>query len=136
MILSSRRSYSPVALFSLVVAVTAVFLAVANFGIVVDHTGNGGTGAYLFTVALTAVVAALLLFWALPRPTGRPDRWALALGVLAVLLLAVFWSGLSFAFGVAAVAFGSGRSEGTAKAGVYLGAAAVALAAVGCVVLS
>jgi hypothetical protein len=48
----------------------------------------------------------------------------------------VFWSGLSFAFGVAAVAFGSGRNEGTAKAGVYLGAAAVVLAAVGCVVLS
>ena len=82
------------------------------------------------------------------RPFSGKTAWARSLetplrefigtetGSAGVLLLAVFWSGLSFAFGVAAVAFGSGRNEGTAKAGVYLGAAAVVLAAVGCVVLS
>src|SRR3954453_10005962 len=118
---SSRLDISPGRLFVLAVAMAAVFLAIANFGIVVEHTGNGGTGPYLVTVALTAVVAAALLFWALRRSTASPDRWALVLGILAVVLLAAFWSGLPFAFGVGAIAFGIGRTGGAAKAGLYLG---------------
>jgi hypothetical protein len=130
---SGRREVSPAGLFVLAVAIAAVFLAIANFGIVVEHTGNGGTGPYIFTVALTTVVAAVLLFWALPRFAASAERWALVLGILAVVLLVVFWSGLSFALGVGAIAFGIGRTGGGARAGVYLGAAAMILAAIACV---
>jgi hypothetical protein len=136
MTLSSVRTASPAALFVLTMVLAVVFLAVANYGIIVTHTGNGGTQPYLFTLALTAVVSAALLFWALSRPGADAARWSLALGILAFVLLPVFWSGLSFAFGVAAVAFGMGRADRAARAGLYLGAAAAVLAAIGCVALA
>ena len=136
MTLSGSRTVSPTTWFLVTVALAAICLAIANFGIVVTRTGNGGTGAYLVTLAVTIVISAVLLFWALPRQGVNQARWALVLGVLAIVTLVVFWSGLPFAFGIAAVAFGTQRFETAARWGMYLGAAAAVLAAVGSVVLA
>ena len=136
MTLSGSRTVSSATWFLVTVVLAAICLAIANFGIVVTHTGNGGTVPYIVTLAVTAVISAILLFWALPRPGADRPRWALVLGILAIVTLVVYWSGLPFAFGIAAVAFGAQRFETAARWGMYLGAAAAVLAAVGSVVLA
>lgn len=136
MTLSGSRMVSSTTWFLVTVVLAAICLAIANFGIVVTHTGNGGTAPYIVTLAVTVAISAILLFWALPRSGMNRPRWALALGILAIVTLVVYWSGLPFAFGIAAVAFGAQRFETAARWGMYLGAAATVLAAVGSVVLA
>jgi hypothetical protein len=133
MTFSARRSVSPLQFFLAAIALILVFLAIANFS---GSGGNGGTGPYIITATISVMVAALLLFWALPRADNRP-RWALVFGILAVLLVAVFWSGLAFAFGTAAVALGLAeqqRRSGQSTAAIVLGGLAVVVAAILCVV--
>ena len=136
MTLSGSRTVSPTTLFIVTAALAAISLAIANFGIVVKHTGNGGTGPYITTLAVTLLISAVLLFWAWPRQGLNRPRWVLALGIVSMVTLVIYWSGLPFAFGMAAFAFGMERVEPAARWGMYLGAAAVVLAAVGAIVLA
>ncbi len=136
MTLSGSRTVSTATLFIVTAVLAAICLAIANFGIVVTHTGNGGTGPYIVTLAVTLVISAILLFWAWPRQGLNRPRWALVLGIIAMVSLIIYWSGLPFAFGMAGFAFGSDRPEPAARWGMYLGAAAVVLAAVGSIVLA
>ncbi len=109
-----------------VAALTAVALAVANFG----GGENGGTGPYALTLVLCLVVATALFGWAIPR-TERPARAGIIVAVIGVLSVAAFWSGLPFVLGPAAIVLGlAGRnrpSSGTAgTAAIVLGALATA----------
>ncbi|MDX6533113.1 MAG: hypothetical protein QOF68_857 [Gaiellales bacterium] len=129
--MDSIRKLTPTMLFIASVVLSVVFLALANFG---DDTGQGGTGPYIFTVAISAAVAAMLLFRLWGSLTARPGHWGFVLGLLAFLSCAVFWLGLPFAFGVPAVAVAARSDETLGKVGLVLGALGVLLGAVGCVV--
>jgi hypothetical protein len=80
-----------------------------------------------------AVMAALIL-WLVPRErllSARAGRSALILGIVSVLVGLVFWTGLPFGPGAAAIALGlsqraaDGTGRGTATAGAVLGTIAV-----------
>jgi len=116
--LDTIRGLTPTTLFGITVALGAVFLGVANFK---DDTGEGGTGAFIFSVALTAAVSAFLLFRLWDRLLGRAGYWSLVFGVVGFLSLVVFWSGFPFVFGVAAVALGARAPAGETRARVGLG---------------
>jgi hypothetical protein len=99
---------------------TAVALAFANFG-----TGdNGGGIEYAGTLGGSLLLAVVLFGWVIPR-TDHPARTGLVVGLLALLSLPAFWSGVPYVLGPAAIALGMlGRSAGRAQA-----TAAIALGA-------
>jgi hypothetical protein len=131
--MESLRKLTAVPLFVASLGMAAVFLAIANFK---DDTGNGGPGPYIFSLVLSALVAALLLFRLWDRLGSRPAHWGFVLGLLAFLSCAVFWLGLPFALGIPAVAIAARDSEGETRGrvGIVLGALGVVLGAVGCLV--
>ena len=103
----------------------AVALAAANF---TGDGENGGAGAYAFTLVASVAVAAALFGWAIPR-VEQPSRAGVVAGVLAVLSIAVYWTGLPYVLGPAAIVLGllgrmrvDGKGAGTAA--VVLGALA------------
>ena len=119
----------------LAAALTAAALAVANFA---GDSENGGTWPYVVTLAACIVVAAVLFGWAIPR-TEQPGRAGVIAGALAVLSLPVFWTGLPYVLGPAAIVFGLlGRTRpggrGVATAAVILGLLATVAAAVGLII--
>jgi hypothetical protein len=103
-------------------------------------------GPFLALCAVSIGVAAFILLRVVPsalRPlTGDPGRTGLILGVLALVLVVVFWTGLSFALGVPAILLGVAGRERTAETGrggqataaLVLGALAVVVAFVGCII--
>lgn len=106
-------------------ALAGVALAAANF---VSEGENGGVGPYLATLAVSVVIAGVLFGWAIPR-ADRPGRSGLIAAVVALLSVPVFWTGLPYVLGPAAIVFGlSGRarSDGAGTAAVVLGALATA----------
>lgn len=110
----------------LALLLTAVALVFANF---VSEGENGGAGPYAASVAVCALLAAVLFGRVLPA-TADPARAAWILAALALVTCAIFWSGLPFVLGVGA-AYAAGRAGRTAPAA--LGALAVVGAFVACV---
>ena len=107
---------------------TAAALAAANF--IGDPGSNGGGPEYAATLAVSLLVAIGLFGWAIPR-TARPAHTGLVVGTIAVLSVAVFWTGLPYVLGPAAVILGQlgrARSETRVPAtiAVVLGALATA----------
>ena len=98
----SRQNITGIGLAASVL--TAVALAAANF-ISTESTSNGGAPEYAITLGLSLLVALGLFGWAIPR-TARPAQTGLVVGVIAVLSMAVFWSGLPYVLGPAAVVLG------------------------------
>lgn len=106
-------------------ALTAIALAAANF---IGSSDNGGGREYAITLGGSLLLALALFGWFIPR-TDRPARIGLIVGLLAILSLAAFWSGLPYVLGPAAVALGLlGRarsgSQSQATAAIVLGALA------------
>lgn len=106
-------------------ALAALALAAANF---TGSGDNGGGLEYAVTLGGSLVVALALFAWGIPR-TDRPARVGLIIGLIAVLSLAVFWSGLPYVLGPAAVVLGvlgRSRTEGRTQAttAIVLGALA------------
>jgi hypothetical protein len=133
-------------------AATAVLIFVALlFGYVLDVTkneeGEGDVVGWLIVSAAASLIAAALLMRFVPAseadPGGdnKPARRAVILGVLSVLTLAVFWTGLPFALGVPALALAAtGRARasqeghgGQATTAAILAALAIVVAIVLCV---
>ena len=81
---------------------TAVALAAANF---VGDGENGGAGAYAITLVASLLIAAVLFGWAIPR-IERPARMGLIVGVLGLLSIAAYWTGLPYVLGPAAIVLG------------------------------
>ncbi|HEX6461342.1 MAG TPA: hypothetical protein VF032_20660 [Thermoleophilaceae bacterium] len=93
-------------------------------------------GMCVIGLAVLAIMAGLIL-WFLPRerthPTSRVNRTALILGIVAIITCGVFWTGLPFAVGAAALALGvsqresvgAGEGRGKATTGAVLGGIAV-----------
>jgi hypothetical protein len=112
---------------ALALLITAGALAFANFG---GAGANGGAGAYAVCVGVCAVLAALLFGRVLPN-AADPARAAWILAALALATCLVFWSGLPFVLGMGAV-YSGGRAGRAAP--VALGALAIVVAIVGCVI--
>lgn len=113
----------------------AIALAIANFA---GDGENGGAPEYAITLGGSIIAAAALFGWFIPRAV-RPGRAGLVVGLLGVLSLAAFWSGLPFVLGPAALALGvrgGGHDEGPARSwpaialGALVTAAAIAAVAV------
>jgi hypothetical protein len=107
----SRQNINGTGLAAAVLA--ALALAVANF----TGTGdNGGGIEYASTLAVSLLVAVALFGWVIPR-SDRPARTGLVIGLLAVLSVAAFWSGLPYVLGPAAVVLGVlGRAGSESRA--------------------
>jgi hypothetical protein len=99
----------------------------------------GSTSDVIGMIAVTIVVLAImagLILWLVPRErlaAARANRSALILGVLSIIVGGVFWTGLPFAVGAAAIALGlsqresakEGEGRGMATAATVLGGIAV-----------
>jgi hypothetical protein len=108
----------------------ALGLAAANF--LGDEGENGGVGPYLGTLAVSIVIAAVVFGWAIPR-SERPARAGIIAGALALLALPVYWTGIPYVLGPAAIALGllgraRAESRGAGTAAVVLGAIATVAA--------
>jgi hypothetical protein len=88
----------------LAVALAAVALAVANF-VSTESGENGGGAAYIATLGISLLVAAAVFGWAIPR-SEHPARVGLVVGVIGLLSVAAFWSGLPYVLGPAAIVLG------------------------------
>ena len=110
----------------LAVLISSGALAFANFG---GNGADGGTMPYIVTVAVCAIVAAVLFARVLPG-TAHPSRAAWILAALALVTCAVFWSGLPIVLGIGAIYSGL-RAERSLPA--VIGALAAVLAFAGCV---
>jgi len=124
-------------LLALGIGGSALLTAVGTF---LDLTGNdthGKSGGeqlseWLVVLSVSAVVAALLFALVVRRAaTGDAGRRSLVLGVLALLSVAVFWSGLPSVLAAAAVGCAlverdrRGSFGGSATSGLVLSALAV-----------
>jgi hypothetical protein len=112
---------------ALALLIAATALAFANFG---GSGDNGGAGAYAVCVGVCAVLVAVLFGRVLPQ-AADPARAPWILAALALAACVVYWSGLPFVLGMGAV-YSGGRAGRTAP--VALGALAIVLAIVGCVI--
>ena len=102
-----------------------VATAVANFA---GSGESGGPAEYAVGLGVCAAVAAWLFGRALPS-AADPGRAAWILAAVAVLTLAVFWSGLPIVLGMGAVY--AGTRAGRAAPAV-IGALAIVAGVVGC----
>ena len=74
------------------IALAAVVVFAGNYNVPTGE--NGGTREGIATGVVCAVVAAVLFGVVVPR-VRNADRAALVLGILTVVSVAVFWSGLT-----------------------------------------
>src|SRR6476469_1627743 len=81
----------------------------------------------IITVVVSLAIMAAIVLRLVPheRAAGRTGRTALILGIVAVIVGVVFWTGLPFAIGAGAIALGLSGTDGRAKAGLGLGLLAV-----------
>ena len=106
---------------------TAAALAAANF---TGDGDNGGGPEYALTLAVSLLLAIGLFGWVIPRTT-RPAKAGLVVGVIALLSIAAYWTGLPYVLGPAAVVLGQlGRARAETRTpatiAVVLGALATA----------
>jgi hypothetical protein len=105
-----------------------------------DDPGTGDVIGLFVMTALSLALMALIFLRLLSRdrstPPERASRTALILGLLAVLTVLVFWTGLPFPLGAGAIALGlsltvpgqASRRSGRVTAAVALGGVGVAAA--------
>jgi hypothetical protein len=128
----NRTSIAPAAAVSAVIA--AALAAWGTFGhesgaVHAVEEGGDGVGEYLVVLAIIAVGALAVFGWAVPRSAGSPaaGRTALVLGVLGVLSIAAFWSGLPPVLATGAAVLGwTARDRLAGRAAIALGVLAIA----------
>jgi hypothetical protein len=164
----SIRRLTPPQLLVGAAALIVIGLAFAFLLDVGDNDDGADVAGFVIVAAVAIAIAAFLVLWLVPREEAqagahRPARTSLILGVLALLTLIGFWTGLPFALGVPALYLGAvgqararegltaaepgapGRSTpaetpsertggGEALAGSVLGVAAVVLGLLLCII--
>jgi hypothetical protein len=118
--------------FGIVAAIlTAAALAAANF--IGDAGENGGGPEYVVTLAVSLLVAVGLFGWVIPRTT-RPAKVGLVVGVIALLSVAAYWTGLPYVLGPAAIVLGQlGRARPETRTPATIAVVLGALATAGAV---
>ena len=99
----SRQNITGVGLAA--AALTAVALAAANFVGTESATTAAAVRVRASRSASRSSSPLVLFGWAIPR-IERPARAGLVVGVIGVLSLAAFWSGLPYVLGPAAIVLG------------------------------
>ena len=124
---------------------TAVLIFVALlFAYVLDVTNNESGDAdwvgWLIVSVVSSLIAAALLLRFVPasesetEPVNKPARRGLILGIVSVITVVGFWTGLPFAFGVPALVLGAeGRARATTEG--HGGEATAALVLAGLAIL-
>jgi hypothetical protein len=105
------------------VVLAAGLAALGTFG----GSGNNDLGEYLVVVTISAL-AAVIVFGGVVRHTERSGKYArngMALSVLAVLSVFVFWTGLPPILGLAGLYLGSQQRDSLGLGAVAVGALAV-----------
>jgi hypothetical protein len=109
-------------------ALAAIVIVAGNYHVAAGE--NGGTGPGIETGVLCLLLAGLLFGFVVPR-ARRLERTTLILGILAVLSLAVFWSGITPVLAAASYAVAARGADLGKKAAVGqalgLGAALLAV---------
>ncbi len=134
---------------TLAAVTTVLIFAALGFAYVVGVSDDeeGDVAGWLIVSALASLIAAALLLRFVPASESDPDgdnkpaRHALILGVLSLVTIVVFWTGLPFALGVPALALAAtGRARapqqghgGQATAAAVLAALAIVLSIVVCI---
>jgi hypothetical protein len=119
----------------LAVLLSAIFTAI----LIAQNTNDGpawrvGLVLAAFVLAFTGVVFGLVVRRVLRKGSARASAWtALALGVLAVLSLAVFWLALPPVFGVAALVLARDARDRRPFRGEAIAVTGAVLAALGTV---
>jgi hypothetical protein len=109
------------------IAVAAALVADVLFNINVDKGESGGTGP-MIGVGIGLVVLGAVLYLAVFPRFDDAAKLALVVGILTVLALAVFWSGLPLLLAPAAFGYGlRARAATQAKVGMALAALAALL---------
>jgi len=119
-----------------IAGIAAVLLLIGMpVGWIEGKTSTGDVIGMIVAILIDLAVMAGLFLYLLPREraaTERTARTALILGILSILVGLVFWTGLPFGVGAAAVALGltvrDRGGDGKATAGLVLGAIAVVAA--------
>jgi peptidoglycan/LPS O-acetylase OafA/YrhL len=113
-----------------VAAVSGVLLLIGMpVGYFSGHTSTGEVVGFFVLTALSLALTAWLVLWLVPRERAagpeRATRTAMLLGVLALLAIAFFWTGLPFPLGAGAIALGLWLRERAAASGRHGKATAV-----------
>jgi hypothetical protein len=117
------------------IVLSAITIFAGNYD--VQPGENGGVGPAIITGVGCAVVAAVLFLLVVPRVRDA-DRAALVLGILTVLSIAIFWSGLTPILGAATLAVAAKSPVQLRRTTVFrwLAIAATALTTIGTLVQS
>lgn len=89
-------------------AIAAVIIFAGNYHVAKGE--NGGLGPAIITAVGCLLLSGVLYGAVLPRTRGS-NRAAIVLGILAVLSLAAFWSGITPVLAGAAIATTSGAAN-------------------------
>ncbi len=106
-------------------AAAAVVIVLGNTSL--QEGENGGTVSLIVSLIVCATAAGLLYGWIVPG-TARPARTGLIVGIVTLITVVVFWSGLPIVVGSAAVVV-TRRSVVTTPTRVVVVLAGVAAAA-------
>lgn len=101
----------------LLVGAAALIVIGLAFAYLLDVAGNDDDGGaevagFVIVTVVAIAISAFLVLWLVPREEDqagahRPARTSLILGILAVLTLFGFWTGLPFVLGVPALYLGA-----------------------------
>jgi phosphoglycerol transferase MdoB-like AlkP superfamily enzyme len=123
----TRQSILPAAFGA--IALAALLSAVGTFGLVGEGSETHATREYLVVLGIIGVAALAVFGWAVPRALDSPVvGWtAVVLGVLAIVSVLAFWSGLPPVLAAGAVILGwAQRATTRGRIAVALGAFALA----------
>ena len=98
---ATSRMPKPAVLAAIGAVLAAIVIFAGNYK--VQPGENGGLGPAIVTAVICVVVAALLFGLVVPRFAGS-ERTVIVLGVLTVLSIAAFWSGVTPLLAAAALA--------------------------------
>jgi len=122
----TRHSILPAALAG--IAMAALLSAVGTFGLLGEGSETHATREYLVVLAIIGVAALAIFGWAVPRALLSPAvGWTgVVLGVLAIVSVAAFWSGLPPVLAAGAVVLGwAQRTTTRGRVAIALGTLAV-----------
>jgi len=125
---STRPALKPTTYPAIGLVLAIVIVAAGNYN--VPKGENGGTGPAIFTGILCVALTAAMYGLVVPR-VRRIERTTLILGILSVVSLGVFWSGITpvlagTTFAVAARGINLGKKAAVGQA-LAVGAALLAV---------
>jgi hypothetical protein len=117
---SEQQLQAPAQRDRVIAGIAALLLLVGMpIGWLSGNTSTGDAIAFVVATVISLVVLAATFLWLLPREraAGRAARTALILSIVALVLIAAFWTGLCFGPAAGAVALGLSARGAAPQAG-------------------